>query len=117
LKALETLDLTMCNLLTELPDSIGALQALVELDLNSCSMLTELPVSLVRARRLTTVDFARCWNLSSMWTRENLANLQLAAWAEDAQVEILFLIMAGRRQKVGQVLPSEVWVLVRDMTH
>ncbi|CAM6061062.1 unnamed protein product, partial [Sphagnum tenellum] len=63
---LKVLDLTQCQNLEEVPESISQLTALQEFDLNGCSKLKELPESIGQLKALEMCNFSGCSNLKKL---------------------------------------------------
>ncbi len=60
---LQVLDLAECQILEQLPSSIGQLNALQELDLARCSSLQKLPPSIGQLNALKEINLSECSNL------------------------------------------------------
>ena len=66
LRSLETLDLSQCTSLAELPESLGAFKCLQELRINGCTALATLPDSLGLLVKLTALHLQSCHSLVAL---------------------------------------------------
>ncbi|XP_072982116.1 putative disease resistance protein RGA1 isoform X2 [Typha latifolia] len=85
-KNLQSLNLSQCGFLQELPRSFGNLSNLQSLNLSQCRDLKALPESIGSMRRLQTLNISNCSHLSalpeSLGSLQDLQNLDLSQYSE-----------------------------------
>ena len=77
LKALQHLNLTSCEGLTALPDTIGQLSALQHLDLGCCMRLTALPDAIGQLVALQHLNLRNCYGLTALPDLSGLPELEV----------------------------------------
>jgi hypothetical protein len=111
---LKNLDVSGCNSLTGLPESLGRLSSLETLSLVDCHKLTKLPLSF--AFLPDTLKFAPSQSVvfpPACTMDEGLPAIKAFLLNRHHPLKMLLLALAARRRRMRH-LPPELWMLIRD---